>query len=110
MNKMLEISLKDWKKLDKDSYKVVDIRDADAYNHGCIPGALNIPEYQLEEQMLEWNREKKLILCCTKGRNSLEAARRLQEAGYDAYSLTGGYACLAHLFIKFLRLMIILKY
>lgn len=91
MNKMLEISLKDWKKLDKESYTLIDIRDADAYNHGCIPGALNIPEYQLEEQMLEWNREKKLILCCTKGRNSLEAAQHLQEAGYDVYSLTGGY-------------------
>ena len=36
-------------------------------------------------------REKTVVLCCKKGESSLALATRLREAGWDAYSLQGGY-------------------
>ena len=36
-------------------------------------------------------RRKKLIICCARGKNSLEIAENLCEKGYDAVNLEGGY-------------------
>ena len=37
------------------------------------------------------DRSKKTIICCSRGRFSVAAAEELQEKGWDAVSLEGGY-------------------
>lgn len=74
-----------------DSYLLVDIREESAAAYGIISGAVLIPMEQLEQRKGEFPKEKKLVLYCMKGILSEEAAGKLREEGFDAYSLQGGY-------------------
>lgn len=74
----------------KEDYNLIDIRDELSFSYGNIPGSINITEEMLLADAEKW-REKTVILCCKKGESSLALATRLREAGWDAYSLQGGY-------------------
>ncbi len=60
-----------------------------------MPGAINIPHElfgsDLEKVISQIDKDKKIILYCSMGKLSLDDAETLQENGYDAYSLKGGY-------------------
>lgn len=87
----IEITCEELKKLEKDTYVLIDIRDESAVNYGMLPEAIHIPQEQLTEENKNLSRDKKIILYCTKGIFSKEKAEELCEAGYQAYSLAGGY-------------------
>ena len=74
----------------KEDYILIDIRDELSFSYGNIPGSINITEEMLLADAEKW-REKTVVLCCKKGESSLDLATRLREAGWDAYSLQGGY-------------------
>ncbi len=74
----------------KEDYILIDIRDELPFSYGNIPGSINITEEMLLADAEKW-RPKTVILCCKKGESSLALATRLREAGWDAYSLQGGY-------------------
>lgn len=74
----------------KEDYILIDIRDELSFSYGNIPGSINITEEMLLADAEKW-REKTVVLCCKKGESSLALATRLREAGWDAYSLQGGY-------------------
>lgn len=74
----------------KEDYILIDIRDELSFSYGNIPGSINITEEMLLADAEKW-RPKTVILCCKKGESSLALATRLREAGWDAYSLQGGY-------------------
>lgn len=74
----------------KKDYILIDIRDELSFSYGNIPGSINITEEMLLADAEKW-REKTVVLCCKKGESSLALATRLREAGWDAYSLQGGY-------------------
>ena len=84
------ISIKELKELDPSSYQIVDIRDAVEISHGAIPGALVMKTEEIETNDAI-DRSKKTIICCSRGRFSVAAAEELQEKGWDAVSLEGGY-------------------
>ncbi len=86
----LEISWQQICAMKKEDYSLIDIRDELSFSYGNIPGSINITEEMLLEDAEKW-REKTVILCCKKGESSLALATRLREAGWDAYSLQGGY-------------------
>ncbi len=86
----MEITIQELKKLETGSYQIIDIRDAIEAAHGAIPGAVNIPIDKLEGSPL-LETDKKLVIVCNRGQASAEAAGKLEEAGLDAVSLTGGY-------------------
>lgn len=86
----IEITCEELRKLEKGTYVLVDIRDESAVNYGTLPEAIHIPQEQLTAENTKLPREKKLVLYCTKGIFSKEKAEELCEAGYEAYSLTGG--------------------
>lgn len=82
-----------WKQIcamKKEDYILIDIRDELSFSYGNIPGSINITEEMLLADAEKW-REKTVVLCCKKGESSLALATRLREAGWDAYSLQGGY-------------------
>ena len=68
----------------------MDIRDAVEISHGAIPGALVMKTEEIETSDAI-DRSKKTIICCSRGRFSVAAAEELQEKGWDAVSLEGGY-------------------
>lgn len=74
----------------KEDYILIDIRDELSFSYGNIPGSINITEEMLLADAEKW-REKTVVLCCKKGESSLALVTRLREAGWDAYSLQGGY-------------------
>lgn len=84
------ISVKELKQLDKNVYQIIDIRDETEISHGAIPGAVVLPAGAIEgsEQI---DPSKKLVICCSRGKFSVEVAEHLKEQGLDAVSLDGGY-------------------
>ena len=84
------ISLEEYKLLPAGSYQLIDIRGEEEIAHGAIPGAAAIPQDALLENE-QLDRTKKQVICCSRGKFSVEAAEELAEAGYDAVSLEGGY-------------------
>ena len=90
-NQKIEITYEQLKQLEKESYVLIDIRDESAVNYGMIPQAVHILPEVVSEENAEIPKDKKIILYCMKGIFSKEKAEELQKAGYEAYSLAGGY-------------------
>ena len=87
----MEITVKDMLDLNPDRYQILDIRSKEQAAMGTIPGALLADKDTiLDNPALD--PEKKLIVCCSRGKISADVAEALCEKGCDAVSLAGGYA------------------
>ncbi|MBQ9768488.1 MAG: ATPase [Lachnospiraceae bacterium] len=86
----MEITVQELNLLDRETYQLIDIRSEVERGHGVIDGAITV-----SGEAMEGNRDvdfaKKLVICCARGRVSVEVAEKLSEQGYDAVSLSGGY-------------------
>jgi molybdopterin/thiamine biosynthesis adenylyltransferase/rhodanese-related sulfurtransferase len=73
--------------------KLIDVREADEYEAGRLPGAVFIPRGFLEPRIEDAaERDEKLVLYCAGGTRSAFAAKSLQDLGYaDVSSMAGGY-------------------
>ena len=92
----MEITVQELRNLDKDSYQIIDMRDEIEVAHGSIPNAVHMPAEEIRKAIEEqtegaFPRDKKLVICCARGRFSTDVAEALCESGYDAVSLQGGY-------------------
>ncbi len=86
----MNITIEELKKLEKGTYQIIDIRDENEVAHGAIPGAVATPPDAIEgNPAIDFS--KKLVICCSRGRFSVEVAELLEEKGMDAVSLEGGY-------------------
>ena len=86
----MNITIEELKKLEKGTYQIIDIRDENEVAHGAIPGAVATPADAIEgNPAIDYS--KKLVICCSRGRFSVEVAESLEEKGMDAVSLEGGY-------------------
>ena len=86
----MSITIEELREMNPENYQLIDIRSESEIAHGAIPGATAIPADKIEESNLT-DRNKKLIICCSRGRNSIDLAENLVEKGFDAESLEGGY-------------------
>lgn len=86
----LEISFDEIEK-EREKYLLVDTRDKVTVEYGMIPGAIPVPEQELEERTEELKGDKIPVLYCTRGLFSQEGAEMLREKGIPALSLKGGY-------------------
>ena len=84
----INISYKELKQLEKGSYQLLDMRDESNTSYGMIPGAVVAAgEDELGTQAKEYiDQGKKVILYCTKGIFSKEAAEKLAEEGINVLS------------------------
>lgn len=89
--KSLDLTIEQLKQLKENEYQLVDMRDSIAYQHGFIPGAINLSECEFWGNVDKLDKNKKIILYCMKGIISKDAAEDLTEQGYEAYNLEGGY-------------------
>lgn len=86
-----------WEKIQRgESVQIIDIRSEREFNHGHIPGAINIPfnRFAQEVENIEW--QDTIVVACPIGESSLQAARLLES--YEGVTrestvanLDGGY-------------------
>ena len=86
---MEEITIEELKKLSSDTYVLVDIRDEEKVMKNPIDGSLVLCETDAEQYA--YDPKKKIIIVCDRGKLSIPCVLALQDRGYDAYSLHGGY-------------------
>ncbi|OEC35244.1 Rhodanese-related sulfurtransferase [Pseudomonas cuatrocienegasensis] len=75
---------------------LIDVREADEFHAGHIPGAINIPrgllEFKLSNDPALSARDINLVLYCKNSGRSALAACTLQEMGYlKVLSIAGGF-------------------
>ena len=87
----MSITIAELKNRDKDSYRLIDIRDAIEISHGAVPDAIAVPVEEIETSS-EVDKDKLLVIFCARGVVSIDVAEHLKEKGYQAESLEGGYA------------------
>ena len=86
----MEVSVRELERWEPGSYHILDMRNAESLAYGTIPGAEAVEAETLLENPPE-NDGRRLVLVCARGQFSLDAALALEERGYAAYSLAGGY-------------------
>jgi tRNA 2-thiocytidine biosynthesis protein TtcA len=86
----MSVSIEQLKSMNADEYQLIDMRNESEIAHGEIPGAITIQAEEIENSELI-DKTKRLIICCSRGQNSIEVAQNLVEKGYDAESFEGGY-------------------
>lgn len=87
----MEITVSELERLSPDSYILYDTRSEQEKLYGVMEGAVSVSADELLAAPPE-DKSKKLIVCCARGKFSVDTAEQLSEMGYDAYSLSGGYA------------------
>ena len=96
---MKTITIEDVEKKDINQVTILDIRPEDAYCRGTVEGAINIPMQEVDNRRDEIPRDKPVYVLCHTGEWSAYTVNMLEEAGYEAYNIEGGYR-------SFLRMML----
>ena len=84
-------SLTELENMEQETYQLLDIRSVEAFDHGHLKDALNIPADELIDRKEELPTDKKIIVYCQSGVISTDQAELLCGLGFDACNLEGGY-------------------
>ena len=90
-NRTAKITLEELSDLPPSKYILCDVRDEISHKYGSIPGAVPAEDILEKARQGVLKQGKKYVLFCMKGLLSYEIACGMQECGYDAVSLAGGY-------------------
>jgi NADPH-dependent 2,4-dienoyl-CoA reductase/sulfur reductase-like enzyme/rhodanese-related sulfurtransferase len=71
-------------------FQLVDVRSASEYAAGSIPGAVNFPVDQIRDRVGELTN-KNILVNCQVGQRGHTATLLLNELGFNAVNLDGGY-------------------
>ncbi len=77
--------------LNREDVTLLDVRTAEEYAKGSVPGFINIPLHELRYHLGEIPMDKPVYVHCHSGLRSYVASRILVGSGYDCYNLSGGY-------------------
>lgn len=94
---MNTIEIEELEQLDFSAITILDVRPAQEYQRGTFGNAVNIPlddfwedtEKVLEDGLL--SKEKPVYVLCHTGEKSADVTEELEDAGYEAYNISGGY-------------------
>ncbi len=70
---------------------VLDVRTAEEYEAGRVPGAVNIPVDALRRRLDGLPRDRDIYAHCYVGQRSYVAVRMLLQHGFRAFNISGGY-------------------
>ena len=73
-----------------DGAQLIDVREGYEYAAGNIEDARHIELQDLTAQADSIDRERPVIFQCRSGARSLMAAQAFRQAGFEAYSMSGG--------------------
>lgn len=76
----------------EEGYVILDVRTEEEYAQGHIPGAILIPDYEIETKAEEilTDKDQMILVYCRSGRRSKNAAQALLELGYTDIREFGG--------------------
>jgi NADPH-dependent 2,4-dienoyl-CoA reductase/sulfur reductase-like enzyme/rhodanese-related sulfurtransferase len=80
-----------WESLESTDALLLDVRSPVEYQQGGVPGATHIPLDELRGRLAELPRDRDIWAYCFVGQRSYYASRALQQYGYRAKNLSGGY-------------------
>lgn len=94
--KITEISLSELDEAIRAADVLIDVREADEYQVGHLPGALHIPRGLLEFKLSSVDslnsRDLRIVLYCKSSGRAALAALTLQQMGYlQVQSIAGGF-------------------
>ena len=69
---------------------LIDVREADEFASGHLPGAINLPLSDFLERYEELDKDKPYYIICRSGARSAQACAFLEEEGYDVTNVAGG--------------------
>lgn len=79
--------------ISKSGVQLVDVRTAQEYSEGHIPGAMNIdvnaPDF--EEKIKALDKKENVAIYCRSGRRSKMAANKMTAAGFKVIELNTGF-------------------
>jgi NADPH-dependent 2,4-dienoyl-CoA reductase/sulfur reductase-like enzyme/rhodanese-related sulfurtransferase len=82
-----------WNQIDEfvdKGFDLVDVRTAEEFGRGCIPGSRNIPIDEMRNRISELTN-KNVLVNCQVGQRGHTATMLLKELGFNAINLDGGY-------------------
>lgn len=87
----INITLKEGLKLAKnrEEYVMLDVRESYRFQEQHLEGAINYP-YGILDKKGKIQKNKKVIVYCDFGGQSMMAARHLAKEGYEVYNIVGG--------------------
>lgn len=62
---------------------IVDVRDSKDYDKSRVENSINIPIDEFESKYNELDKDKEILIYCSIGRRSAQAANTLKENGYE---------------------------
>ena len=86
-----EISAKDFIKLDTNKITIVDLREEDESLKEPFKNAINIPFSKIWKGIDSIPKDKPVYVFCNSGYFSEETVILLEERGYEAINVLGGY-------------------
>ena len=86
-----EISAQDFVKLDKDKITIVDMREETEYSDNRFEKSINIPVSKFWTEVENIPKDKPVYVFCNSGYFSQEMVILLEERGYDATNVLGGW-------------------
>lgn len=90
LNKIDAVQLK--AKIDaQEDLQIVSIRNVQDYVKGDIPGAINIPFKEINQNLNQISQDKPVIISCYTGQTAGQTVALLKLLGYDALSLSSGF-------------------
>jgi NADPH-dependent 2,4-dienoyl-CoA reductase/sulfur reductase-like enzyme/peroxiredoxin family protein/rhodanese-related sulfurtransferase/TusA-related sulfurtransferase len=82
--------------LDRNAFTIIDARLPEELALGSIDGSINIPLQEIRERINEIPTQRPVLVYCQTGQRSYFASRALNQLGFTAYNLTGGYKTYSH--------------
>ena len=76
----------------REGYVILDVRTQEEFDQGHIPGAILIPDYEIEARVQKelTDKDQLILVYCRSGRRSKIAAEALAELGYTNIKEFGG--------------------
>jgi rhodanese-related sulfurtransferase len=73
-----------------DNALLLDVRDADEFAEGHVPGSVNLPLPALRCDPSSLPKDRPILAYCKVGQRGYYAVRFLRQHGYDARNVAGG--------------------
>jgi len=77
---------------EEENYIILDVRTTEEFAEGHIPGAILIPDYEIEDRAADELTDKSqlILVYCRSGNRSKTASQKLAELGYSNVVEFGG--------------------